>query len=65
LAAIAAAKGDREKALGLLRSAVDHNLDTAVVSGMEKDPDLKALHGDPRFAGLVREVRDRAAPSTQ
>jgi tetratricopeptide (TPR) repeat protein len=65
LAAIAAAKGDRENALELLRSAVDHKLETDVVTGIENDPDLKVLHGDPRFEGLVREAKQRAAPSTR
>jgi hypothetical protein len=28
---------------------------------IESDPDLKSLHGDPRFDALVAEARQRAA----
>jgi hypothetical protein len=27
---------------------------------MEKDPDLKSLHGDPRFSALVAHAKERA-----
>ncbi len=28
---------------------------------LDKDPDLKSLHGDPRFAALVAHAKERAA----
>jgi serine/threonine protein kinase len=57
LAAWAALRGDRERALGLLREAIDHGLDAATIQNMEKDPGLKSLHGDPRFAAIVSDAR--------
>jgi eukaryotic-like serine/threonine-protein kinase len=61
LGAWAALRGDREKALGLLREAIDHGLDAATIQGMEKDADLKSLHGDPRFAAIVADARQHVA----
>ena len=61
LGAWAAAREDREKALGLLREAIDHGLDAATIQDMEKDADLKSLHGDPRFASIVADARKRVA----
>jgi hypothetical protein len=29
--------------------------------GIDKDPHLKSLHGDPRFAALVAHAKERAA----
>jgi hypothetical protein len=29
--------------------------------GIGEDPELKALHGDPRFAALVSHAKERAA----
>ena len=28
--------------------------------GLEKDPDLQSLHGDPRFDAVVAEARNQA-----
>jgi len=56
LGAWAALRGDREKALNLLREAIDHGLDAATIQGMEKDADLNSLHGDPRFAAIVADA---------
>jgi serine/threonine protein kinase len=61
LAAWAALRGDREKALGLLGEAIDHGLEAATVQGMEKDADLKSLHGDPRFTAIVGAASQRVA----
>jgi len=61
LATWAALRGDREKALGLLRQAIDHGLEPATIQGMEKDPDLKSLHGDPRFTAIVADASQRVA----
>jgi len=59
LAAWAALRGDREKALGLLGEAIDHGLEAATIQGMEKDADLKSLHGDPRFTAIVAAASQR------
>jgi serine/threonine protein kinase len=61
LGGILARKGDRDGALSLLREAVDHGLQPNYDLGIEKDPDLKSLHGDPRFAALVAHAKQRAA----
>jgi non-specific serine/threonine protein kinase/serine/threonine-protein kinase len=61
LACIFADKGNRNQALTLLREAVDHGLDPMSDLAIEKDPDFKSLHGDPRFAALVAHAKERAA----
>jgi serine/threonine protein kinase/tetratricopeptide (TPR) repeat protein len=58
----AALQGRRDEALSLLRAAVDHGWMAASVDlGINKDPDLKSLHGDPRFAAIVENAKKRAA----
>jgi Tetratricopeptide repeat len=54
-----ARQSKRDEALSLLREAVDHGLPHDV--GIDKDPDLKSLHGDPHFDALVAHAKDRAA----
>jgi len=61
LGGILARKGDRDGALSLLREAVDHGLQPNYDLGIEKDPDLKSLYGDPRFTALVAHAKERAA----
>jgi non-specific serine/threonine protein kinase/serine/threonine-protein kinase len=61
LACIEARKGNRSKALLLLRQALDHGLPISWGLGMDSFPDLKSLHGDPRFIALVANVKQRAA----
>jgi serine/threonine protein kinase len=61
LACIAAHRGQRNESLSLLHEAVDHGLEAFVDLGIDKDPDLKSLHGDPRFAALVAHAKERAA----
>ena len=61
LACIAARRGERDKALLLLREAVDHGLPPDGDLSIEKEPDLKSLHGDPRFDALVAHAKERAA----
>ena len=53
LACLELRKGKPDDALRLLRDSVDHGLPGWVVKEMAKDPDLKALHEDPRFTALV------------
>jgi pentatricopeptide repeat protein len=64
VACILAHKGNLDKALSLLREAVDHGLSPAIDLAVEKDPDLKSLHGDRRFAALVAHAKERAAAQT-
>jgi eukaryotic-like serine/threonine-protein kinase len=61
LATILAHKGQVEAALSLVRQAVDHGLPPRIASAIGNDPLLNSLHGDPRFAALVAQVKERAA----
>ncbi len=61
LGTIAARRGERDKAFSLLSEAVDHGLPGYALKGIEKDPDLKSLHGDPRFDTLATRAKERAA----
>jgi eukaryotic-like serine/threonine-protein kinase len=61
LGAVATHRGQDAQAIALLRESVDHGLPPPYALAMEKDPDLKSLHGDPRFAALVAHVKERTA----
>jgi serine/threonine protein kinase len=61
LGAVATHRGQDAQAVALLRESVDHGLPPPYALAMEKDPDLKSLHGDPRFAALVAHVKERTA----
>ena len=61
LGCLAMVQGHREQALSLLSDAVDHGLRPDQALSMDQDPDLKPLHGDPRFAALVAHAKERAA----
>ncbi|HEV2350979.1 MAG TPA: tetratricopeptide repeat protein [Terriglobia bacterium] len=61
LGCIAARRGNRTEALSFLRQAIDHGLSPSGEQGMEKDDDLKSLHGDSRFVSLVAYAKERAA----
>jgi non-specific serine/threonine protein kinase/serine/threonine-protein kinase len=61
LAVIALHEGKPDETLSLLQEAVDHGLDRFFLVGIEKDPDLKSIHGDPRFDALVAYAKKRAA----
>jgi serine/threonine protein kinase len=65
LAIVEERMGKRDEALQLLREAVDHGLSAGFRAGMQKDPDLKSLHGDPRFVALIAETKSRAATASQ
>jgi tetratricopeptide (TPR) repeat protein len=57
LACVAAHRGRRDEALGLLKEAVDHGLPPNARQGVEKDPDLKLRHEDSRFKELAAYAR--------
>ena len=61
LATVAAGRGRRDEAFSLLREAVDHGLPRSALLGLDKDPELKSLQGDPRFGTLVAHAKERAA----
>jgi len=61
LACLAAHRGQRDKALSMLGEAVDHGLQPSMDLGIEKDTNLKSLHGDPRFDAIVADAKERAA----
>ena len=59
LACMSARAGRHDKAFEYLGNAVDNGY--AVPGWMTSDPDLKPLHGDPRFDALVAKARQTAA----
>src|SRR5436305_277476 len=59
LACLAALQGKREDVLTGLRQAIDHGF--RYPDHMANAPDLKSLHGDPRFIAMLEEVRRLAA----
>ena len=61
LGSIALLTGKRDEALADLLEAVDHGLPPNMDLGIETDPDLRSLHGDPRFDALVAHAKERAA----
>jgi non-specific serine/threonine protein kinase/serine/threonine-protein kinase len=65
LGGIALHKGKPDEALSLLREAVDHGLAPNIALQLEKDPDLEALHSDPRFSDLVSHAKERAAAAQE
>jgi eukaryotic-like serine/threonine-protein kinase len=65
IASIAARTGKHEKALALLREAIDHGLPPRIGLVIEKDADFKALHGDPKFDELIAHAKQRAVAQAQ
>jgi non-specific serine/threonine protein kinase/serine/threonine-protein kinase len=63
LGSIALRLGKRGEALADLQEAVDHGLPPELDLGIASDPDLEALHGDPRFDAIVSHARERASTS--
>lgn len=61
LAVIKEHAGKQDEALKLLREAMEHGLPIDDSLAMETDPDLRLLHGNPGFAQLVVEAKERAA----
>jgi tetratricopeptide (TPR) repeat protein len=60
LACVEARTGRPSAALSHLNHAVEHGLDSGALSHMAADPDLKSLHGNPRFKQLVAQAQERA-----
>ncbi len=61
LACIAAHMGRRDESLRLLRESIDDRLDIETMQGIEKDPELTSLRGDPKFESVLAYARQRAA----
>lgn len=61
LACVKALAGRREEALALVRQSLEHGLDARTAASIGEDDDLASLRGDPRFAAIVAEGRERAA----
>jgi eukaryotic-like serine/threonine-protein kinase len=64
LASVLARKGQRAKALPLLRHAVEHGLAPRIAQGLPTDPLFASLHGDRRFTALVATIRTRFGPQS-
>jgi hypothetical protein len=61
LACVLALEGKRDESFSNLRYAVENALSAGTRVGLEKETDLKSLHGDPRFDALVASARQPAA----
>jgi eukaryotic-like serine/threonine-protein kinase len=61
LGGLLALEGKRNEAFAALGDALAHGLSTDRLAKISTDPDLKALHGDPRLAALVAKAKERAA----
>jgi non-specific serine/threonine protein kinase/serine/threonine-protein kinase len=61
LACVLALDGKRDEAFANLKFAFAHELPASTRQGLEKDGDLKSLHGDPRFDALLASSQQHAA----
>jgi serine/threonine protein kinase len=61
LACVLALDGKRDAAFANLEFALKHGLLPDIRQGLEKDDDLKSLHGDPRFDALAAAARQSPA----
>jgi serine/threonine-protein kinase len=59
LATVLLRKGKTDQALSLLSEAVEH-MPARINLGLESDPSLAPLRGNPQFAALVAHARERA-----
>ena len=62
LACALALDGKRDEAFANLKFALEHGLAADTRQNLEKDEDLKSLHGDPRFDALVASAQKSATP---
>jgi tetratricopeptide (TPR) repeat protein len=60
LGCVAAHQGHKAEAISYLTLAVNHGLEPYGDLGMPQDPDLNALHGDPRFTAVVAHAKEVA-----
>jgi len=60
LGVLAATHGRNDEAFSLLYQSVAAGLPPNDALSMPQDPDLKALHGDPRFEALVAHAKEAA-----
>ncbi|HTT19520.1 MAG TPA: serine/threonine-protein kinase [Candidatus Sulfotelmatobacter sp.] len=51
--------GNKERALSLLKDALEHGLAAGDTLALTTDPDLGSLRSDPRFAVLIEEAKTR------
>jgi tetratricopeptide (TPR) repeat protein len=61
LACVFALDGKRDESFANLKFAIEHALPAETRLGLEKDTDLKSLHGDARFDALLVSARQPAA----
>jgi len=61
LGSVSALQGRKDEALSFLREAVEHGLRVSDALGIDKDPDLQSLRGDPRFAALVAYAKEHVS----
>lgn len=61
LGALAGIGGRSDQAIELLYQAIDAGLPPPAAAGMDRDPDLQPLHGNPRFPGLVAHAKELVA----
>jgi eukaryotic-like serine/threonine-protein kinase len=61
LACLAARRNMPDKALSLLRQAVDSGVRNETALHMDRDPDLESLRGNPRFLKIVSDAKQHAA----
>ena len=62
LSTMKAKQGKTDEALTLLSHAIDHGMLPREALKLGEDPELKALHNDPRFDALVLHARQAATP---
>jgi serine/threonine protein kinase len=63
LAEVLAREDKKDEALSSLRDSLSAPEDADTEQDIESDPDLKSLHGDPRFAAIVADVHQRTTQS--
>ena len=61
LAELYALEGRRDEAFAMLGESIDHGLAPSTKQELSTEPELKSLHGDPRFDTLVGDVQKGAA----
>jgi len=65
VAAVQALEGKRDEALANLEFAFAHPTQPDLQRGVEKDEDLRSLHGDARFAAVVAKAQQSLAATAK